>query len=104
MKLSENALRVLETRYLLKDETGRTMETPEEMFRRVAGAVASAEMMHGGSSEEWESKFYDAMSDLLFLPNSPTLINAGKDLGDGAGHVGTHHVLAAGEPEQDTRD
>jgi ribonucleoside-diphosphate reductase alpha chain len=81
MNLSENALRVLETRYLLKDETGRTVETPEEMFRRVAGAVASAEVMHGGSSEEWESKFYDAMSGLLFLPNSPTLINAGKDLG-----------------------
>jgi ribonucleoside-diphosphate reductase alpha chain len=81
MNLSENALRVLETRYLLKDETGRAVETPEEMFRRVAGAVASAEVMHGGSSEEWESKFYDAMSGLLFLPNSPTLINAGKDLG-----------------------
>jgi ribonucleoside-diphosphate reductase alpha chain len=81
MNLSENALRVLETRYLLKDETGRIVETPEEMFKRVAGAVASAEMMHGGGSGDWESRFYDAMSSLLFLPNSPTLINAGKDLG-----------------------
>jgi ribonucleoside-diphosphate reductase alpha chain len=81
MKLTKNALKVLKTRYLLRDEKGSVTETPEEMFNRVAGAVASAEKLYGGDPGEWESKFYDAMSSLLFLPNTPTLINAGKDLG-----------------------
>ncbi len=81
MKLTKNALKVLKTRYLLRDEKGKVTETPEEMFHRVAGAVASAERLYGGDPGEWESKFYDAMSSLLFLPNTPTLINAGKDLG-----------------------
>ena len=81
MNLSENALKVLETRYLLRDEQGNIKETPEEMFHRVATAVASAELLYGGDSGEWEARFYDAMSGLLFLPNTPTLINAGKDLG-----------------------
>jgi ribonucleoside-diphosphate reductase alpha chain len=81
MKLSKNALKVLKTRYLLKDERGNITETPEKMFRRVARSIASAEAMYKGNPEEWEGKFYDAMSNLLFLPNTPTLINAGKDLG-----------------------
>ena len=81
MNLSENARKVLETRYLLRDENGNIKETPEEMFHRVATAVASAELLYGGDSGEWEARFYDAMSGLLFLPNTPTLINAGKDLG-----------------------
>jgi ribonucleoside-diphosphate reductase alpha chain len=81
MNLSENALKVLRTRYLLRDEQGNVKETPEEMFHRVAKAIASAELLYGGSTEEWEVKYYDAMSRLLFLPNTPTLINAGKDLG-----------------------
>ncbi|RJQ21548.1 MAG: adenosylcobalamin-dependent ribonucleoside-diphosphate reductase [Nitrospiraceae bacterium] len=81
MDLSENALKVLRTRYLLKDEQGNIRETPGEMFRRVARAVASAERIYGGNAEEWEAKFFDAMSGLLFLPNTPTLINAGKDMG-----------------------
>jgi len=81
MNLSENARKVLETRYLLRDEQGNIKETPEEMFHRVAAAVASAELLYGGDSGEWEARFYDAMSGLLFLPNTPTLINAGKDLG-----------------------
>ena len=81
MNLSENALKVLRTRYLLRDEQGIIKETPEEMFHRVANAVASAEFIYGGSAEEWGAKFYDAMSNLLFLPNTPTLINAGKNLG-----------------------
>jgi len=81
MNLSENARKVLETRYLLRDEQGNIRETPEEMFRRVATAVASAELLYGGAPGEWETRFYDAMSGLLFLPNTPTLINAGKDLG-----------------------
>jgi len=81
MNLSENARKVLETRYLLRDEEGNIKETPDEMFHRVAAAVASAELLYGGDSGEWEARFYDAMSGLLFLPNTPTLINAGKDLG-----------------------
>ena len=81
MKLTRNALTVLKTRYLLRDGHGRIIETPEEMFRRVARTIASSENQYGGKAEEWEDKYYDAMSNLLFLPNTPTLINAGKELG-----------------------
>lgn len=81
MNLTENALKVLQHRYLLKDETGNVRETPEEMFRRVAKAIASAESLYGGNPQEWEEKFYTLMTDLRFLPNSPTLMNAGKDMG-----------------------
>jgi len=81
MILTENALRVLRARYLLKDEHGRIIETPEEMFRRVARTVASAEKLYGGDPEQWEDRFYDLMTDLRFLPNSPALMNAGKDIG-----------------------
>ncbi len=81
MNLTENALRVLQLRYLLKDERGNVKETPEEMFERVAKAIASAEGFYGGNSEEWEEKFYELISNLKFLPNSPALMNAGKDIG-----------------------
>jgi ribonucleoside-diphosphate reductase alpha chain len=81
MDLTKNALRVLETRYLLKNEEGKIRESPEEMFRRVAKTVASSESLYGGDSREWEERFFNAMSTLQFLPNTPTLINAGKELG-----------------------
>ena len=81
MKLTKNALRVLKKRYLLRDEQGNITETPDAMFHRVAHTVASAEKRYGGSGKKWEARFYDAMSNLLFLPNTPTLINAGKELG-----------------------
>lgn len=81
MILTENALRVLRARYLLKDEYGRVIETPEEMFRRVAKTVASAERLYGGDPARWEDRFFDVMTNLRFLPNSPTLMNAGKDIG-----------------------
>jgi ribonucleoside-diphosphate reductase alpha chain len=81
MELTTNALTVLKTRYLLRDEHGAITETPEEMFHRVAHAVASSEKIYGGSAKEWEAKFYNAMSGLLFLPNTPALINAGKEHG-----------------------
>jgi len=81
MDLTENALTVLKTRYLLKDEQGNVRETPEELFRRVARTIAAAEAFYGGGVGEWEEKFFDAMSGLFFLPNTPTLINAGKELG-----------------------
>ncbi len=81
MELTENALKVLRARYLLKDEEGDVIETPEEMFERVAKTVASAESLYKGNTVEWEEKFYALMTDLKFLPNSPTLMNAGKDMG-----------------------
>ncbi len=81
MELTENALKVLKARYLLKDGKGNIIETPEEMFRRVASTIASAEQRYGSEPKEWEEKFYEIMTDLRFLPNSPTLMNAGKDLG-----------------------
>lgn len=81
MELTENAIRVLKARYLLKNGKGNIVETPEEMFRRVARTIASAEGKYGGETKEWEEKFYEIMTDLRFLPNSPTLMNAGKDLG-----------------------
>jgi ribonucleoside-diphosphate reductase alpha chain len=81
MQLTENALKVLHARYLLKDRNGKVTETPEEMFRRVARLIASSEPIYGGSASEWEERFYEMMRSLLFLPNTPTLINAGKRIG-----------------------
>jgi ribonucleoside-diphosphate reductase alpha chain len=81
MELTENALKVLRARYLLRNEDGAVAETPAEMFRRVAKAIASAETLYGGSTEEWEEKFYELMTDLRFLPNSPAMMNAGKEMG-----------------------
>jgi len=81
-RLTENALRVLEKRYLRKDIEGHVNETPEEMFRRVAANVAGAERRYGKGeeAEKWERKYYDMMISLDFLPNSPTLMNAGAEL------------------------
>ena len=81
MELTENALKVLRARYLFKDEKGDVIETPEKMFERVSKTVASAESLYKGNTVEWEEKFYALMTDLKFLPNSPTLMNAGKDMG-----------------------
>jgi len=82
--LTKNALTVLEKRYLRKDEEGKLLEDPEGMFHRVAGAVAEADLSFGKSSKHVKglaSEFYDLMSSLDFLPNSPTLMNAGRELG-----------------------
>ncbi|MCQ4367245.1 MAG: adenosylcobalamin-dependent ribonucleoside-diphosphate reductase, partial [Sulfolobales archaeon] len=83
--LSYNALKVLESRYLLKDpNTLRFIETPQMMFRRVARFLAEVERRYGKSEEEVrkiEEEFYSIMSDLKFLPNSPTLMNAGTRMG-----------------------
>ncbi|HEY6873833.1 MAG TPA: adenosylcobalamin-dependent ribonucleoside-diphosphate reductase [Geobacteraceae bacterium] len=81
MDLSENALKVLQARYLLKDEAGRAIESPREMFGRVARAVAAAEEQYGHPPAPWEERFFDLLSSLRFLPNSPTLMNAGKGMG-----------------------
>ncbi|MFC2020671.1 vitamin B12-dependent ribonucleotide reductase [Chloroflexota bacterium] len=81
--LSDNALRVLERRYLKKDKQGQPVETPEEMFRRVAQAIAAAELIYDSSADTRarEEEFYQVMTNLEFLPNSPTLMNAGRELG-----------------------
>ena len=81
--LSENAVKVLERRYLKRDEEGILLEKPGDMFIRVAGNIASAEKKYGKTEEEVkeiEKQFFDIMADLDFLPNSPTLMNAGKEL------------------------
>ncbi|HSA60294.1 MAG TPA: adenosylcobalamin-dependent ribonucleoside-diphosphate reductase [bacterium] len=80
-QLSPNALRVMEARYLGRDTRGRVVETPAEAFRRVARAVASAETVWGGSARFWSGEFLRMMEELEFLPNSPTLMNAGLPLG-----------------------
>jgi len=82
--LTKNAITVLERRYLRKDEQGNPIETPEGMFHRVTEAVAQSEIAYGKSEEdvkETEAEFYRMMSELEFLPNSPTLMNAGRELG-----------------------
>ncbi len=76
---SPNALQVLERRYLRKDENGRVQETPDQMFRRVAANVASVNERYGDRRGE-EEEFFEAMSSLEFLPNSPTLMNAGTNI------------------------
>lgn len=83
MNISENAIRVLEKRYLAKDENGNCIEDPSGMFRRVAKAVAAADKENVSEKElkKTEKEFYDMMSNLEFLPNSPTLMNAGRPLG-----------------------
>ncbi|MDF2571389.1 MAG: ribonucleoside-diphosphate reductase, adenosylcobalamin-dependent [Sporomusa sp.] len=83
MILSDNAVKVLEKRYLSKDENGQLLEDVDGMFHRVAKAVASADAPYVSISElqTIEKEFYEMMSSLEFLPNSPTLMNAGRPLG-----------------------
>jgi len=81
--LSPNSLKVLEKRYLKKDDDGRPTEQPSDMFIRVAENIASAESRYGASAEqvaEVARDFYALMTSLEFLPNSPTLMNAGREL------------------------
>lgn len=82
-RLTENALFILKQRYLRRNEEGEIIETPDEMFRRVARAIASAELIYNPEADTgiWEDRFYRLMANLEFLPNSPTLLNAGRDPG-----------------------
>jgi len=81
MQLTENAIKTLDARYLLRDEKGKVIETPEQMFRRVAAKVASSENNYNSDPAAWEERFFELVSSLRFLPNSPTLMNAGKPSG-----------------------
>jgi ribonucleoside-diphosphate reductase alpha chain len=81
MILTKTAETVLRKRYLLKNEKGEPIETPEQMFWRVANAIALAEEKYGGDSKYWAKKFFEIMWNQEFMPNSPTLMNAGTPLG-----------------------
>ena len=80
--LSPNALRVLEKRYLAKNGEGTPIETPEALFQRISSNVAQADRLYEAGSDllEVEEEFYSLLAELRFLPNSPTLMNAGRDL------------------------
>lgn len=82
LPLTDNAIKVLERRYLKKDESGRPIEKPKDMFHRVSENIAQADSVYDKNADvkKIESEFYDVMSKLEFLPNSPTLFNAGREL------------------------
>jgi len=80
-KLTVNAFEVLNRRYLLKDEMERIIETPAQLFTRVAEATAKIDEKYGEEPKESEKIFYDMMTRLEFIPNSPTLFNAGTEIG-----------------------
>ncbi len=83
LKLTLNATKVLERRYLLKDKTGKVIETPKQMFERVAKAIAKADLKHDPKADikKTEEEFLEMMTNLEFMPNSPTLMNAGTEMG-----------------------
>ncbi len=84
LNLTENAIKVLEKRYLKRDKDGNCTESPADMFYRVANSIAKAELQYNKSEadvEELTKKFYDAITQRYFMPNSPTLMNAGRELG-----------------------
>ena len=77
--LTQNALAVLQNRYLVKDQNGKCIETPAQMFSRVASLIAGAETKYGANRDEvkgWHRRYYDLLASLKFLPNSPALMNA----------------------------
>jgi ribonucleoside-diphosphate reductase alpha chain len=84
LQMSSNAITVLEKRYLVRDETGKPAETPVELFGRVAKTIATPDRTYGasdGAVEALADAFYELMARRLFMPNSPTLMNAGRPLG-----------------------
>lgn len=98
MDFTPNALRVLEARYLRRDAAGRVIEKPAELIQRVARAVAHAELLLGtaAAADRWQETFESLLDSLDFLPNSPTLMNAGTPLGQ----LGACFVL----PVEDSMD
>ena len=84
LNFSSNAIVVLRKRYLKKNNQGKVSETPQELLERVSRAIAQVEAQYGADEKrlkEVRDDFYSMMSNLEFMPNSPTLMNAGKDLG-----------------------
>jgi ribonucleoside-diphosphate reductase alpha chain len=83
MELSQNAVKVLESRYLRRDSKRRIIESPEKLFQRVAKSIAQAEKVFGNKKGVgyWEDEFFRLLTSFDFLPNSPTLMNAGTNLG-----------------------
>lgn len=83
ISISQNAKAVLENRYLKKDSHGRVSETSDQLFKRVASSIAKADILFENKAdiEKTEKKFFKIMSQMWFLPNSPTLMNAGRQLG-----------------------
>src|SRR5690242_19827738 len=84
LSLSPNAITVLEKRYLIKDDAGKPVESPEDLFSRVARTIAEADRRYGvavAAVEELARQFYGLMAKREFVPNSPTLMNAGRPLG-----------------------
>lgn len=84
INLSENAMKVLEKRYLKRDTQGNCIEKPADMFRRVADTVAKGDLKYGATKDDVKKlsdRFYDAITNCQFMPNSPTLMNAGRELG-----------------------
>jgi len=82
--LAENGLRVLRARYLKKDEAGRCLETPDDLFERVAATIADVEQRYGvneATRNAWKTRFKQLMTSRRFMPNSPTLMNAGRSMG-----------------------
>jgi len=81
LKLSPNAMTVLNKRYLKRNSEGTPTEKPEDMFRRVARTINDVEVPVAGKKKDFETDYYRMMTELDFLPNSPTLMNAGRELG-----------------------
>ena len=98
-KLSPNSLNVLERRYLRRDDTGHLIETPTTLFQRVAEAVATADIFYNPQADvkKTRGEFYKVMTNLEFLPNSPTLMNAGTELGQ----LSACFVLPIGDSMED---
>jgi len=83
LKMSMNAIKVMASRYLIRDSSRKIIESTDQLFRRVARTMADPERMYGGEEKvkEYEEEFFRMMADKEFMPNSPTLMNAGTDLG-----------------------
>ena len=96
-KLTVNALEVLKARYLLRDEKENIIETPALLFERVAQAIANVDKMYGDDPEKSQKTFYGMMAKLEFIPNTPTLFNAGTDIGQ----LSACFVLPVGDSLED---